>query len=120
MNTKCKLKLMALSSLCISGYVFADGPPEIPFQTLFLEGEYADVFPNNRIYANGRMQAEVDIFYQLKDGYTYIGADLKELYTGQSLENTVVSDGYNGYIKDIRLGSGTPASAPQVSTLSTN
>ncbi|MEX2964760.1 hypothetical protein, partial [Microbulbifer sp. TYP-18] len=125
MNKKSKIKLMALSSLFISNYIFASGPPEVPFQSLFVEGEYSTAYPSNRIYANGRMQAEVDIFYQLKDGYTFIGAELKELYSGQSFENTVISDGYNGYTKDIRLGSGTPAStslpltSSSTSTLST-
>ncbi|MEW5250530.1 hypothetical protein [Microbulbifer discodermiae] len=109
MNIKYKIKLMPLSLLFISNYVFSSGPPEIPFQTLFLEGEYTDIYPNSRIYANGRMQAEVDIYYQLSDGYTFVDADLKELYSGLSFANTVVSDGYNGYIKDVRLGPGTPA-----------
>ncbi|MEX2964761.1 hypothetical protein, partial [Microbulbifer sp. TYP-18] len=122
MNKKLKLKLMALSSLFISNYIFASGPPEVPFQSLFIEGEYSTAYPSNRIYANGRMQAEADIFYQLKEGYTFIGADLKELYSGQSFENTVVSDGYNGYTKDIRLGSGATAlslTSSSTSTLST-
>ncbi|MEX2963277.1 hypothetical protein [Microbulbifer sp. TYP-18] len=109
MNRKYNIKLISLSFLFISNYVFSSGPPEVPFQSLFLEGEYTDIYPNNRIYANGRMQAEVDIYYQLSDGYTFVDADLKELYSGLSLANTVVSDGYNGYIKDVRLGSGTPS-----------
>ncbi|MEW5251812.1 hypothetical protein, partial [Microbulbifer discodermiae] len=120
MNKKIKLKLMTLSSLFISNYIFASGPPEVPFQSLFIEGEYSTAYPNNRIYANGRMQAEADIFYQIKEGYTFIGAGLKELYSGQPFENTVVSDGYNGYIKDIRLGSGSAATALPLTSSSTS
>ncbi|MEX2963279.1 hypothetical protein [Microbulbifer sp. TYP-18] len=105
------LKLLPLSSLLIGNHAFSDGPPEVPFSILFLQGEYANSYPDNQIYANGRMQAEVDVFYELKDGYTFIGADLKELYNAQSFSNTVVSDGYNGYIKDVRLGPGVPSAS---------
>lgn len=110
MKIKSKTTLAALIPLIASSAAFA-GPTATPFNKLFLEGEYDNAYPNSQIYANNRMQAEINVIYELNDGYTFVSVDLKRLYDGVALENTIVSNGYNGYVKDIRLGSGTLSSA---------
>jgi|GEM_PF-3249105 len=105
-----QLFLLAFLLSLYSGVVFSSpssGPKEKPFSRLFLEGTYLDVSPNSKIYANNRMQAEIEIYYQLKSNYTFKDASIKKLYTAETIDSLSVSDTHNGYVLDIRLGDGS-------------
>lgn len=57
-----------------------------------------DGMSRNTIYANGRMQAPVDIVYELATGYAVKSVILKTLNTGAPLSDWVISDKNNGYL----------------------
>ncbi|MEZ9292260.1 hypothetical protein AB4251_22335 [Vibrio lentus] len=103
------IKLSLLVILLYSSTVFcsSNGPKEEPFSSLYLEGTYANLSPNSKIYANNRMQAEIEIYYQLKPNYTFNQASIKKLYTAEEIDSLSVSDTHSGYVLDIRLGDGS-------------
>ncbi|WP_181136586.1 hypothetical protein, partial [Vibrio jasicida] len=65
-----------------------------------IKGVY-NTYPEGKIYANGRMQSEISVYYDIKDNYEFIDVTLKRLYTEEELPG--VSESYNGYVTDIRL-----------------
>ncbi|MFM2586942.1 hypothetical protein [Vibrio sp. TBV020] len=61
------------------------------------------------IYANGRMQAAVNITYELADGYTVTDISVREAYTERELpSHWNVSNSSNGYAHDIDGTLGSP------------
>lgn len=63
-----------------------------------------DANNQNTIYANGKMQAPVDIVYELAEGYSVKNVTLKHLYTEEPLNDWFVSDEYNGYLPSVSGG----------------
>ncbi len=109
------LKTNSFKKLCLLAFLFninsafcsSTGPREEPFSRLYLEGTYVNLSPNSKIYANNRMQAEIEIYYQLKSNYTFDNASLKKLYTAETIDSLSVSDSHSGYVLDIRLEDGS-------------
>ncbi|PXV56795.1 hypothetical protein [Aeromonas veronii] len=63
-----------------------------------------DSSSQNTIYANGNMQAPVDIVYDLASGYSFKEVTLKHLYTDAPLIEWSVSNKYNGYLPSVSGG----------------
>ncbi|HDI3294079.1 TPA: hypothetical protein PMD70_003448 [Vibrio cholerae] len=57
------------------------------------------------IYANGTMQAEINIMYELESGYSFEQARLKVANTGGNLDGWIVSQVDNGYEHDLPANS---------------
>lgn len=106
---KCIDKIFLFAILFNSSLAFGSstGPKEEPFSRLYLEGTYVDLSPNSKIYANNRMQAEIEIYYQLKSNYTFANAIIKKLYTAETIDSLSVSDTHSGYVLDLRLEDGS-------------
>ena len=99
-------KLMKFSSLaCLSLLTTSvlAGPPGSAIKDLrIVAGNGTSA---TTIYANGNMQAKLNIFYELDSGESVDSIKIKELYTGNELSKWTVSDiKNNNFVNDVQSG----------------
>lgn len=96
-----RIIIMALSLLSIS-ITAATAPPESAIKKLEIFA--ADASNRTAIYANGKMQAELNVIYELEQGYTVKNVEIKKLKTEGGLTDWKVEDKSNGFLNQFPGG----------------